>query len=157
LHVVPIEVPPLRARRDDIPVLIDSFLASFARKHQVASQSFCPEALRRCAEFTWPGNVRQLRNTVERLVITCRKPVIEVQDLPPFLREQSDAGSTCEIRAGMTIAQCEKLLIEETLTHATSNRERAARMLGISRRALQYKLKEYGLVVPRVSKRLRPN
>jgi transcriptional regulator with PAS, ATPase and Fis domain len=150
LHVVPVEVPPLRARRDDVPLLISAFLDDFAAKHESPLQTLSAEAMQACTEYYWPGNVRQLRNTIERVVITCRKPVIEVQDLPKFVHADANAGGPCEIRAGMTIAECEKLLIEQTLINATSNRERAARMLGISRRALQYKLKEYGLVVPRI-------
>ena len=71
---------------------------------------------------------------------------------PQSAQPSGGATAPCEIRAGMTIAECEKLLIEQTLVNATSNRERAARMLGISRRALQYKLKEYGLIVPRLPK-----
>jgi transcriptional regulator with PAS, ATPase and Fis domain len=99
-----------------------------------------------CQRFPWPGNVRQLRNTMERLVITCKNPTIEAGDLPPFLIEHDRNATTFAIRPGMTLAAVEKLLIRQTLTHVTANREEAAKLLGISRRTLQYKLKEFGLL-----------
>jgi DNA-binding NtrC family response regulator len=96
--------------------------------------------------FPWPGNVRQLRNVIERLVLTCRRTEVAVDDLPDFLREHDRDAASFSIRPGMTLAEVEKLLIRQTLTKETSNREAAARMLGISRRSLQYKLKQYGLL-----------
>ena len=146
LQVVPIAVPPLRARAEDIPLLIESFLDHFATKHKRRRKTFSPEAMQLCRRFPWPGNVRQLRNTIERLVVTCAGSLIGVEDLPDFLHAHDAQAPACEIRAGMTISECEKLLIRQTLTHATANREQAARLLGISRRALQYKLKSYGLL-----------
>jgi DNA-binding NtrC family response regulator len=104
------------------------------------------EALKLCQRFPWPGNVRQLRNTIERLVITCREPVVEVPHLPDFLREHDRNTTTFSVRPGTPLAEVEKMLIRQTLTHVTSNREEAAKVLGISRRALQYKLRGYGLV-----------
>ncbi len=149
LQVVPIVVPPLRERAEDIPLLIDAFLDQFSAKHRKRRKRFSTEAIQLCRRFPWPGNVRQLRNTVERLVVTCSEPVIDVGDLPDFLQVHDAQAPACEIRAGMTISECEKLLIRQTLTHATKNREQAARLLGISRRTLQYKLKTYGLLPPR--------
>jgi DNA-binding NtrC family response regulator len=149
LQVVPITVPPLRERAEDIPLLVDSFLDHFSTKHKRRRKKFSTEAMLRCRQFAWPGNVRQLRNTIERLVVTCAETLIDVDQLPDFLRTHAGQSATCEIRPGMTIAECEKLLIRQTLTHATSNREQAARLLGISRRALQYKLKSYGLLAPK--------
>lgn len=146
LQVVPIAVPPLRQRSEDIPLLIDSFLDHFSTKHKRRKKTFTTEAMQLCRRFPWPGNVRQLRNTIERIVVTCAESVIDVDGLPDFLNAHDAQAPACEIRPGMTIAECEKLLIRQTLTHATSNREQAARLLGISRRALQYKLKSYGLL-----------
>jgi DNA-binding NtrC family response regulator len=82
---------------------------------------------------------------VERLVITHRGSTIEVADLPDFLRAHDQSATTFTVRPGMSLGEVEKLLIRQTLTHITSNRDEAAKVLGISRRALQYKLKEYGL------------
>jgi transcriptional regulator with PAS, ATPase and Fis domain len=99
-----------------------------------------------CQRFPWPGNVRQLRNVIERLVITCRNAMIELSDLPDFLRGYDQTATTFSIRPGMSLAEAEKLLIRRTLMHVTANRAEAAKLLGISRRSLQYKLKHYGLL-----------
>jgi len=120
-------------------------LEHFAAKHKRRRKTMSAEALRLCQRFPWPGNVRQLRNLVERVVITCRNSSIETDDLPEELRAHDKNATTYVVRAGMSLAEAEKLLIRQTLTHVTDNREEAARVLGISRRALQYKLKEYGL------------
>jgi len=148
LQIVPIVVPPLRERAEDIPLLIDSFFEHFTTKHKRRRKHMSAEALQICQRFPWPGNVRQLRNTIERLVITCHESVVGVEQLPDFLREYDQNSTTFTVRPGMPLAQVEKLLIRQTLTHVTSNRAEAAKALGISRRALQYKLKHYGLLDP---------
>ena len=107
-----------------------------------------PEAIQICQRYPWPGNVRQLRNTIEWLVLTCPNPGIEAGDRPDFPRAHDQSTNRSSIHPGMTLAEVEKLLIRLTLTHVTDNREAAARTLGLSRRALQYKLKEYGLLDP---------
>jgi transcriptional regulator with PAS, ATPase and Fis domain len=146
LHVIPIEIPPLRDRPDDVPVLVEMFLAHFGTKHQLRGKHLSAEALRLFQRFAWPGNVRQLRNIVERLVITCPRATIEVEDLPDYMKATGAAAPEFTLRPGMTLAEVERILIEQTLRHVTSNREAAAKQLGISRRALQYKLKHYGLL-----------
>lgn len=146
LHIVPIQMPPLRQRSEDIPLLVETFFEHFCAKHKRRRKRMAPEALQVCQRFPWPGNVRQLRNTVERLVITCREPVVNIPDLPDFLREHDRNTTTFTVRPGTPLAEVEKMLIRQTLMHVTTNREEAAKALGISRRALQYKLKEYGLL-----------
>ena len=146
LQIVPVQMPPLRDRAEDIPLLIESFFQHFTAKHKRRRKRMSPDALQLCQRFPWPGNVRQLRNTVERLVITCREPVVDVPHLPEFLRAHDRNTTTFTVRPGTALAEVEKMLIRQTLTHITSNREEAAKALGISRRALQYKLKQYGLV-----------
>jgi transcriptional regulator with PAS, ATPase and Fis domain len=146
LQIVPITIPPLRERAEDIPLLIESFLEHFTAKHRRRRKKLSGEALRLCQRFPWPGNVRHLRNMIERLVITCKSATIDTGDLPDFLRAHDQTATTFAIRPGMSLAEVEKLLIRQTLTHATANREEAANLLGISRRSLQYKLKQYGLL-----------
>jgi DNA-binding NtrC family response regulator len=90
--------------------------------------------------------VRQLRNAVERMVITSRAAVVDVAALPDYLREFDLNAVTFTVRPGTPLAEVEKMLIRQTLTHVTTNRAEAAKALGISRRALQYKLKQYGLL-----------
>jgi transcriptional regulator with PAS, ATPase and Fis domain len=146
LQVVPIVIPPLRERAEDIPLLIESFLEHFATKHKRRRKKLSAEAMQLCQRFPWPGNVRQLRNVIERLVIICKSATVEVGDLPDFLGAHDRHATTFTIRPGMSLAEVEKLLIRQTLTHVTANREEAAKLLGISRRSLQYKLKQYGLL-----------
>jgi transcriptional regulator with PAS, ATPase and Fis domain len=146
LQIVPILIPPLRDRAEDIPLLINTFLDHFAAKHKKRRKSFSTEALQFCQRFPWPGNVRQLRNTMERLIITCRSSVIGPDDLPDFISAHDQTTATFTVRPGTPLAEVEKMLIRQTLRHITCNREEAAKALGISRRALQYKLKEYGLL-----------
>jgi two-component system response regulator HydG len=146
LNVVPIVMPPLRERSDDIPLLIGRFFERFSARHKRGGKRMSPEAMQLCQRFPWPGNVRQLRNTVERMVITCRTAVVELADLPDFLREFDQNLNTFTVRPGTPLAEVEKLLIRQTLSQVTSNRAAAAKALGISRRTLQYKLKQYGLL-----------
>jgi len=148
LQIVPIAVPPLRERSEDIPMLIENFLEQFSLKHKRRRKRFSPAAMEICQRFPWPGNVRQLRNAVERLVITLRGSTVEAADLPDFLRDHDQSATTFTIRPGLSIAEVEKLLIRQTLRHVTDNREEAAKVLGISRRTLQYKLKQFGLLKP---------
>jgi transcriptional regulator with PAS, ATPase and Fis domain len=110
-----------------------------------------PKSMDLLRDYGWPGNVRQLRNVIERLVITCHEAVIEVKHLPDFLCEHDRNATTFTVRPGTPLSDVEKQLIRQTLNHVTSNREDAAKALGISRRALQYKLKQYGLVDKRGS------
>lgn len=146
LQIVPIFIPPLRERAEDIPLLMDSFLVHFAKKHNRRPKHLVAEAMQLCQRYSWPGNVRQLRNVAERLVITCKTTAVGIDDLPEFLREHDQAQAEIKIAPGMSLAEAEKLLIRLTLTHATANREEAAKLLGISRRTLQYKLNKYGLL-----------
>ncbi len=146
LAVFPIRVPPLRERAEDIPLLAESFLELLAQRHKRRRKQLSDEALRVCQRFPWPGNVRQLRNVIERLVLGGAGPLIQASDLPEPLQTHDQNAAAFTVRPGMTLAEVEKLLIRRTLTHVTSNREAAARALGLSRRALQYKLKEYGLL-----------
>ena len=146
LQIVPIVMPPLRERAEDIPLLVERFFDQFSAKHKRRRKRISSEALQLCQRFPWPGNVRQLRNIVERLVITCREPLVEVQHLPDFLRDYDRNATTFTVRPGTPLADVEKLLIRQTLAHVTSNRQEAARALGISRRALQYKLVRYKLL-----------
>ncbi|MFA6288593.1 MAG: sigma 54-interacting transcriptional regulator [Opitutaceae bacterium] len=146
LQIVPILTPPLRERGEDIPVLIETFLAHFRSKHGRGPARMSAGALLACQRFPWPGNVRELRNLIERLVVTCRAAEITEADLPEFIGEHERTAAEFTVRVGMTLAEAERLLIKKTLEQATAHRAKAASLLGISRRALQYKLKAYGLL-----------
>lgn len=146
LQVVPIRTPPLRERPEDIPVLIDAFLDRFAAAHRRRRPSLDTEAARLCRGYSWPGNVRELRNLVERLVVTCPGPVVGPESLPESIARHEREAPGFTVKAGMTIAEVERLLIQKTLSQVTANRGEAARLLGISRRGLQYKLRAHGLL-----------
>jgi DNA-binding NtrC family response regulator len=146
LQVVPVRMPPLRERVEDIPLLIDRFLEQFSAKHHRRRKLLSAEALALCQRYPWPGNVRQLRNVVEGLVITCRSATVDVQHLPEFLRAGDQQAAVFSVRPGTPLAEVERQLIAQTLQHLTTNRVEVARRLGISRRSLQYKLKQYGLL-----------
>jgi DNA-binding NtrC family response regulator len=145
LNIVFIRLPPLRERAEDIDPLVKSFTAHFCAKHTRRQKKFHPDVIGLFQTFRWPGNVRQLRNLVERLVVTIPHTTIAPDDLPATLRRSTGGPSSLTIESGMTLAQVESELIRQTLLKVTSNREEAARSLGISRRALQYKIQRYGL------------
>lgn len=149
LQVVPISVPPLRERPEDIPVLVEVLLEHFAAKHRRRRKQVTPEAMAILQAFPWPGNVRQLRNLLERLVLTVHESQIAAAHLPDSIRFTGPSATALTLRPGMSLAEVERAAIRMTLDHVTRNRDEAARVLGISRRALQYKLKEYNLLPPR--------
>ncbi len=146
LNVVPIELPPLRDRKEDIPVLIESFLEQFCHIHRQRSRRICADAMRALIDYRWPGNVRELKNTVERIVVTSSEQEIKPEHLPLQIQSAREPSHSFTVGLGISIQEMEKRLIRETLTHVSSNRKQAASALGISLRTLQYKLKEYKLL-----------
>jgi DNA-binding NtrC family response regulator len=145
LNVVMVYLPPLRERAEDIPQLVKSFAEHYCAKHRRPNKRFSTEVVSIFQTLPWPGNVRQLRNIVERLVVTIPRQTIGIEDLPSALLSSVRPERTFSIRPGMSLAQVEAELIRQTLNNITSNRAEAAQKLGISRRALQYKIKRYGL------------
>ncbi|MDD5200600.1 MAG: sigma-54 dependent transcriptional regulator [Terrimicrobiaceae bacterium] len=145
LNIVTIQIPPLRERAEDIPTLVNSFAEHFCAKHRRRQKKFSREVVALFQTLRWPGNVRQLRNTIERLVVTIPSSRIGLEDLPAALIHSAKPGQAFAIQPGMALAQVEAELIRQTLLKVTSNRAEAAARLGISRRALQYKIARYGL------------
>jgi len=149
LNVVPITLPPLRERKEDIPLLIDHFLKIYNEKNRRDVHGFHPRALDAMMRYTWPGNIRELENVVERAVILARDEYIPLADMDEPVRNAVGDALTEEIRSGirpgMTIKEMERELILKTLDENESNRSRTARILGITRRTLQHKLKDYGI------------
>lgn len=145
LNVVPIRLPPLRERGDDIPLLADRFLREFAVQHHREPKELSREAMRLLRLYAWPGNIRQLRNLMERLVITVKDPAIQPEHLPEEIRASKEDARTMVVALGSSLKDIEREAIRRTLAEVTNHREKAARLLGISLRALQYKIKEYGI------------
>jgi DNA-binding NtrC family response regulator len=143
LNVVRIEIPPLRARTGDIPILLNHYLRVFCEEHGKPLVGLTPAALKKLTDYSWPGNVRQLRNVVENLVLFSRGRDIEVDDLPAELN--APPASELRIALGEKMDLIERRVIEWTLQAADRNRTRAAEMLGISRRTLLRKIKELNL------------
>lgn len=145
LKVVPITLPPLRERREDIPLLAAHFARTFARKYNRAFE-LSPELLACLAELSWPGNVRELLHLLERLAVTCPAPVVRPEHLP---REYRSSAAANPQSAGGTLAQqvrdFERQVIRQALAEAGANRSRAAESLGISRKTLWKKLRLHGL------------
>ncbi|MCP9450556.1 MAG: sigma-54 dependent transcriptional regulator [Nitrospira sp.] len=145
LNVVPIKLPPLRERAEDIPLLIETFLPEFCAQHNRAPKAIAPEAMRLLRLYSWPGNIRQLRNLLERLVITVRESTIGPEHLPEEIQVSREDARTMVVTLGTSLEEIEKEVIRRTLAEVTNHREKAAKLLGISLRALQYKIKEYGI------------
>lgn len=143
LNVVKLTVPPLRARAGDIPLLVERFLKEFSDEHGKGKLRFSPAALAKIQQYPWPGNVRQLRNVIENMVLFSSKPEIDVEDLPAELSQKH--SDTLTVSVGTPLDQVERQLIERTLVSAKGNRTKAAELLGISRRTLLRKIKELSL------------
>jgi len=145
LNVVPIHLPPLRERGDDIPLLVERFLLEFASQHHREPKDVSREAMRLLRLYAWPGNIRQLRNLMERLVVTVRDKTIQLEHLPEEIQASKEDTRTMLVTLGTSLEEIEQDVIRRTLAEVTNHRERAAKLLGISLRALQYKIKEYGI------------
>jgi DNA-binding NtrC family response regulator len=153
LNVFPIPLPPLRERREDIPVLVSALIEDMNRKHGTKVTDAAPEFLERLTAYAWPGNVRELRNVLERAAILAGEGTLKTEHLPPGLGGTAGpapvnaaASDENELRVpvGSTIEQAERALIELTLERTKNNKTRAAEILGISQKTLFNKLKEYG-------------
>ena len=139
LNVVNIFVPPLRERKDDIPLLAASFLKEFSRENGKKIEGIHEKARSRLYSYEWPGNIRELRNCIESAVVMCQSNMITVDDLPPALRDTADEG-WINIRLGASMEECEQIIIRDTLSYCKGNKTKAADMLGIGRKTLLRKL-----------------
>ena len=150
LNVVPISIPPLRQRKGDIPYLADFFLERFAREAGKNLAGITPAAMKVLADFHWPGNVRELENIIERAVVMANGERVDVGDIqldtaPARSTAAEDGTAAPFLPAGMTLEQHEDELIREALRRAGGNKSQAARLLGVSRNALRYRLSKIGM------------
>ena len=150
LDVVPIHLPPLRERREDIPLLINTFLQEFSKQNQKKISGLSAEAQETLQRYDWPGNIRELRATIERAVVLCRGERIGLRDLPGRVQglpdgaaRSSSNGATTVSAASLNLEKMEKSFIEQALRLTDGNVTDAAKMLGISRRTLHRKIKTY--------------
>jgi DNA-binding NtrC family response regulator len=142
LNVFNLELPPLRQRKADLPLLIQSFLTEFNQRNGKNVSALDPEAMQVLEQYNWPGNVRELRNVIERAVILSTGEFIEVKHLPPLVAGETNDASrpTVSLEAGTTVEEAERRLILLTLEHTHDNKTRAAEILGISLKTLHNKL-----------------
>ena len=147
LNVVNIHVPPLRERKDDLPLLITAFLREFAEENGKRLEGIDDKARSALYAYDWPGNVRELRNCMESAVVMTRGPVISAEDLPPTVRAQNDAG-WIRIPLGSTLEEAERIVIRDTLSAHKGNKSKAAEALAMGRKTLHRKLAEWGEEAP---------
>jgi DNA-binding NtrC family response regulator len=146
INVVRIDLPTLSERPGDISILARAFIDEISVANDRAVKSVTPEALRILEQYSWPGNVRELRNVLEQIIVLSGREVIDVEDLPPEIRQAARSEEDeIAIRPGTSLRAAEKALILRTMEEFGGNRARVAAVLGISLRTLQRKLKEYGL------------
>jgi two-component system NtrC family response regulator len=148
LAVIPLTVPPLRDRRDDIPLLADHFLRKMEDQTGRIGLRMPPEAFALFDRYAWPGNVRELENTIERLVVLSRDDQLAVSSLPEKIRSGVDATTTTGIKLppqGVRLDELERDLICQALERNGGNRTRAAADLGVTRNTLLYRMQKHGL------------
>jgi DNA-binding NtrC family response regulator len=143
LNVVTIDIPPLRSRTSDIPLLATHFLERYARENGKTLTGFADAALERLVRYPWPGNVRELENAVERAVVVARGDMVRPEDLSPSILTAKEAANGVPPIPGSTLADLEKYAILKTLEHTGGSTSRASEILQISPRKIQYKLHEY--------------
>jgi len=143
LNVIAVTAPPLRARREDIPLLVDHFLGVYCAKNNRVRLEAPRDVLQLLTDYSWPGNVRELENVIERAVVLCRGERLTEADLPDFVRQGEGAEpSTLTFSVGTPLDEVERRLIRETLRHARGDKSVAAQLLGISTRTIYRKLGE---------------
>jgi two-component system response regulator HydG len=147
LNVIPIQLPTLRARRNDIPLLARHFLRRFAAEQHKKIQDFNSEAMRRLLDYPWPGNVRELENSIEHTAILTKGNMVEISDLPAAI---CHAASSATSDSPGTIVENEKKLLQEVLEECGWNKKKAALQLGISRSTLYEKINKYQINKPTI-------
>ncbi|MGA2263172.1 MAG: sigma-54 dependent transcriptional regulator [Acidobacteriota bacterium] len=146
LNVVPINLPPLREHKEDIPDLVGHFLAKYLKESGKEIRGVSPKAMEALMNFHWPGNVRELENIIERAATLAEGPWIEAGDIRLDAEPVKESGVAAGfLPPGMTLDQCEDEMIREALRRSAGNKSQAARLLGLSRNALRYRLSKIGV------------
>lgn len=145
LNVFHVELPPLRHRLDDLPPLVENFIEEFNREHRKSVQGLEQDFLDALRAHTWPGNIRELRNVIQRAVIVCRSPMLSLRDLPLELASRRGPEVSFTVHLGSSGHEVERELLVRTVAYANGNKARAADILGMSRGTLYNRLKRYGL------------
>ena len=150
LNVVTLNVPPLKKRKEDIPLLAQHYLNMFAEKNRKQIKGFTPQAMDQLLNYAWPGNVRELMNAVERAVVLCRAQYLTEQDLPLGIGDevpsQEGKPSVHTVATDLPLEDVERVTIIKMMESTAGNKSEAARRLGITRKTLHKKLKKYGMM-----------
>ncbi len=149
LNVLPLNIPPLRDRKEDVPFLAEHFVKKFAKEMGGRIESISETAIQKLLGYHWPGNVRELENVIERSMVLSQGPVLQPEDIrldsaPSRARSQAIAADAF-LPEGMTLDEYEQSIIREALKRANGNKSQAARMLGLTRNALRYRLQQMGI------------
>lgn len=144
LNVVHIHVPPLRERKDDIPLMVTQFIEEFSQENNKTILGIDPKARSFLYTYDWPGNIRELRNSIESAVVMSQGESIEVEDLPPTI-VQNTGNNTVHIPLGASMAEAEKAIILQNLAYFKGNKTKTADSLGLGRKTIHRKLDEYAL------------
>src|SRR5450755_1016214 len=145
LNVLPIDIPPLRDRKEDIPLLVQHFIRKLGKDVASPVQSISEAAMERLLAYHWPGNVRELENVMERSLVLANGSVLDAADIRLDLQPRTRMAVETFLPDGMTLDQHEQALIREALKRANNNKSQAARLLGLTRNALRYRLSQMGL------------
>jgi len=145
LNVVNIHIPPLRERKEDIPLLASAFLKEFSEENGKSIEGIDNKAAMALYNYSWPGNIRELRNCIESAVVLSKGHFIMPQDLPPDISASAEDQSSIRIPMGTTMAESEKLIIRSTLNFTGGNKSKTAEVLGIGRKTLHRKIHDFGL------------
>lgn len=144
LNVFPVNLPPLRERRDDIPLLLDHFLKIHSRDRNLLPKSFSQDAIKILMKYDWPGNIREVENLVERLSTLCKEPIIHLKDLPMFTITKTEIK---DMPLKAAVKTFEKQYVGAVLESVNWNRTRAAKILGIHRNTLLAKINELDMKI----------
>jgi DNA-binding NtrC family response regulator len=147
LNVIQIEVPPLRTRREDIPLFISNFLSEFSKENNIVIREITNKAKTALINYDWPGNVRELRNVLESAVVLSKNEVIDLDDLPPYIANLSESANSIKIEIPEKLSEIEKKVIINTLKITNGNKSKAAVYLGITRKTLLNKLNDYEIKI----------
>lgn len=148
LNIIPIVIPPLRNRRDDIPALVDYFIAKHVAGSHRPIRGLTPGARNLIMSYSWPGNVRQLESAIERAILLCEGNEIDVEDLPVEIRQEGTSAAAFNFKLppeGISFDEVERSLITQAMEQTNWNITRAAKLLGLSFRTLQYRLEKFGI------------
>ena len=149
ISVCPLDLPPLRERTGDIPILLEHLLARYNRERGTRISGLTPEALRLVENYAWPGNIREFQNMVEWVTITCKGTRVDVEDLPAYLKTPQQAPPDGErpslLSYGLSVEEVEKVMLQEALGRTKGNVSEAARLLKVTRNTLRYRMGKYNL------------